>query len=179
MTNEHEDTRVKKYNNMKLILGIAGFALQMAFLQIVLLTGLSSYIADYSLRWVSNAYIAMLIYLVILGFIDGVLFFPLDLYSGFLLEHRYSLSNQTFARWLWEEIKGALISFVVMLLPLLLALYYCIRRFDNLWWLPVAGIKVFLSDMAISLSRRSDQCSRNSQKAFVVRSLSPLRDNAA
>ena len=144
-TENHKDTRVKRYNNTKLVLGITGFVLQMAFLQIVLLTGFSDYVASHSLRWIPNAYIAMLIYVVIIGVIDGALFFPLDLYSGFIMEHKYSLSNQTFAGWLWDELKGVLVSFFVMLVPLLLALYYCIRRFGNLWWLPVAGVVFFFT----------------------------------
>jgi len=145
----HEDDRAKRYNNTKLIVGIVGFIIQIAFLQVVLLTGASAYLADQVLGWFANAYISMLIYIVILGIMDGILLFPLDLYSGFFLEHRYSLSNQTFGRWAWEELKGALISFAVILTPIMLALYYCIRRFDDLWWLPVA-CAVFLFTIILS-----------------------------
>ena len=29
---------------------------------------------------------------------------PLDFWSGFVLEHRYHLSNQTLLRWVWRQI---------------------------------------------------------------------------
>ena len=148
-TEGHEDTRAKRYNNTKLIMGIAGFVLQMVFIQVILMTGFSAYLARNTSNWVTNFYIAMLIYVVLLAIIDGIMLFPMDLYSGFLLEHKYSLSNQSFGGWLWNEVKGALVSFAVMLLPILLALYYCIRRFGDAWWLPVAGI-LFLFTVLIS-----------------------------
>ena len=37
--------------------------------------------------------------------------FPLSLYSGHLLEHRFQLSNQTFAAWLWRYTKRILLGY--------------------------------------------------------------------
>lgn len=41
--------------------------------------------------------------------------FPVSLYGGFLREHMFGLSRQTFAAWAWDYTKGALINVGVML----------------------------------------------------------------
>jgi STE24 endopeptidase len=59
---------------------------------------------------------------------------PLDFWSGFMLEHRYQLSTQTFAGWVWKRIKGYLVGGplgLVMLLGLYVLLWYGGRW----WWL--------------------------------------------
>ena len=42
-----------------------------------------------------------------------ILTFPLDFFSGFVLEHRYQLSNQTRAGWARKRIKGYLVAGVL------------------------------------------------------------------
>src|SRR5207253_8454443 len=42
----------------------------------------------------------------VLGVTLELLTLPLDYYSGFVLEHRYQLSNQTLGCWLWKRVKG-------------------------------------------------------------------------
>jgi STE24 endopeptidase len=53
--------------------------------------------------------------------------FPLSLYSGFVLEHRFGLSRQTFGRWLWRYAKRNL-----------LVLAFGLAMFEGLygiiWW---------------------------------------------
>jgi len=63
---------------------------------------------------------------------------PLDFWSGFVLEHRYQLSNQTFARWAWRQIKGYLVAGPLGLV-LLLGLYSLIWFGGPWWWLWAAG----------------------------------------
>lgn len=67
----------------------------------------------------------------------GIIFLPISYYSGFYLEHQYKLSNQTFLKWVWENVKGMLVSAVVGL-PLLLFFFYVINKYGELWWLPLA-----------------------------------------
>ena len=67
----------------------------------------------------------------------GIIFFPLSYYSGFYLEHKYNLSNQTLLKWVWESVKGLLVSAAIGL-PLLLFFFYVINKYGEWWWLPLA-----------------------------------------
>src|SRR5262245_10252301 len=57
-----------------------------------------------------------------LGLTLELLTLPIDFYSGFILEHRYDLSNQTLGRWIFQRLKGYAIGGVLGLL-LLTGLY--------------------------------------------------------
>jgi STE24 endopeptidase len=94
--------------------------------------------------YVTNDYLALLGFAALLGLAEIVLTAPLQYYSGFHLEHKYNLSNQTFRAWLWEGFKGFLVS-VSITVPLLLALFFCLKSFGSMWWLPVGSVLFFLS----------------------------------
>jgi len=64
--------------------------------------------------------------------------FPLSLYSGFLLEHQFELSNLTFRRWLWRYTKSNLLVVCFGLL-LVVGVYWLIWLTESWWWLVAAG----------------------------------------
>jgi STE24 endopeptidase len=70
----------------------------------------------------------------LLGVTLELLTLPLDFYSGFVLEHRYQLSNQTLAGWLWKRCKGYLVGGVLGLL-LVFGLYGVLWQTGDWWWL--------------------------------------------
>lgn len=70
----------------------------------------------------------------LLGITLELLTLPLDFYSGFVLEHRYQLSNQTFAGWLWTRLKGYSVGGVLGLL-LVYGLYWVLWVAGSWWWL--------------------------------------------
>lgn len=55
-------------------------------------------------------------------------------YGGFELERRYGVSTQTFPQWLADEVKGALISFVLSVVAAA-AVLWTIRLLPDWWWL--------------------------------------------
>ncbi len=59
---------------------------------------------------------------------------PFAVYSGYSLEKRYDLSNQTFGAWVVDFLKKALLSFAFSAL-LIVGLYALIRHFPERWWL--------------------------------------------
>lgn len=63
----------------------------------------------------------------------SLLQFPLDYYSGFLLEHRFDLSTQSFASWLADWGKGFVLTTALMVF-LIWILYLIIRRSPRRWW---------------------------------------------
>jgi STE24 endopeptidase len=64
--------------------------------------------------------------------------FPLSLYGGFTLEHRYGLSRQTFARWLLRYFKRNALALAFGLV-LVIGLYWIIWLTGPWWWLAAAA----------------------------------------
>ena len=73
--------------------------------------------------------------------------FPLEFYSGFALEHRFGLSHQTYRAWVWENIKGLMVS-CVLGLPLVCVLQVMLAHFAH-WWI-MAGTLFFLFSVVLS-----------------------------
>ena len=68
--------------------------------------------------------------------------FPLSLYSGFILEHRFGLSRQSFWRWLWRYALQSLLVVgfgLVMVLGLFLIIWWA-----HAWWWLVAALAAFV-----------------------------------
>jgi len=78
------------------------------------------------------------------GFAGSILSFPVSYYSGFYLEHKFNLSNQTFGKWIWENFKGLLVSLVIGI-PILFTFFFFLNYFGSIWWLPFAVIMFFIS----------------------------------
>lgn len=78
----------------------------------------------------------------------GVVFSPFSFYTGYYLEHKYKLSNQTFAKWIWENAKGVFVSALIGL-PVLIFFFYVLNTFNELWWLPLA-IGLFFFSVILS-----------------------------
>jgi STE24 endopeptidase len=80
-----------------------------------------------------------------------VLDLPLAYYSGFVLPHRYGLSNQTLGGWIKDQLLGLALSAVVGL-PVLEVTYWLLRVTGPNWWVWAAGgyllFVVVLSNLA-------------------------------
>ncbi len=138
----------KKYNNTKLTLSILNGVLTFVLLLLFVTSGYSGKLVNYISTYTSNNYIILLIYTIVISVLFSVIFFPLNFYSEFILEHKYNLSNQTFVQWIWENTKEMLVGGAIGI-PLLLAFYYVLVAFGNLWWLPFA-ILLFLVSVVLA-----------------------------
>ncbi len=139
-----DNTQAKKYSNTKLVLGISEAVASFTLLLLFVWLGFSARLENYLRISLSNDYLILLIYVLVLGFISAIIFAPLNYYAGFYLEHKYNLSNQTFWKWVWEGTKGTLVGAVIGL-PLLLLFYYVLRIFGLMWWLPFAVLMFIFS----------------------------------
>jgi STE24 endopeptidase len=131
---------------MLLDLGLAGL-----YLLAWLFFGWSAALREALLRLTSNDWLLVAGYGLVLGGIYFVLDLPLGYYGGFVLPHRFGLSNQTFKGWLSDQAKALLIG--GLLGGLLLEVIYALLRFSpDHWWLWVAGFlllfNVLLSNLA-------------------------------
>lgn len=99
---------------------------------------------NYLRNYFSNNYVLFIVFILITGLAGILLFFPLNYYKEFYLEHKYGLSNQTFGKYLFENFKGLTVSLVIGI-PILLIFFYVLNRFGDLWWLPFAIILFIIS----------------------------------
>ncbi len=144
-------SQAKEYSRVKLTLSLFGTALSFAMTLAVVVSGFSLRVEAFVHAYTSSPYLALLFFAAVLGSVNGVIGFPLSFYSGFVLEHRYNLSNQKFYQWLWEHLKGLLVS-IPIAVPLALLFYFFLREYESLWWLPVATamfvVSIVLSKIA-------------------------------
>lgn len=126
-------TEAKTYQRIRQRLTFVNLALTPLLLWLVLVTGISVAIRDQASAWTSQPYAALAIYFALFSLLMLVFDLPLAFYSGFKLEHRFKLSNQTFTAWVTDLTKKSLLSFVFSLL-LIEALYFLIWHFSKSWW---------------------------------------------
>jgi STE24 endopeptidase len=141
ITSDERDRRAKKYSRTHQILSLTGSIIFFAVLIILIFTGLSKEIENIAFNYTSNNYLALLIFLGIIGVGQGLINFPLDFYSGYILEHKYDLSNQTITGYFKEKLKGFVLGLVIGI-PLMFAFYYILSNSGEMWWL-VLGIVMF------------------------------------
>src|SRR5262245_35823602 len=79
--------------------------------------------------------------LIALGFVYAAGFelvsLPIDFWSGYILEHRFHLSRESFLQWWWKRVKVYLIGGPIGLV-LLLGLYSVLWFTGRWWWLAAA-----------------------------------------
>jgi STE24 endopeptidase len=138
----------KQYSRTKLYTGLFNTLLFFVLILLLLGSGLSIRLESLLRTIVEHDYLVLLGFTLVLGVGEGLIGFPLKIYSGYFLEHRYGLSNQTLGRWFFEGLKGSLIGAAISA-PVLLALFWCLRNFGDLWWLPV-GILLFLLSVVLA-----------------------------
>lgn len=77
-------------------------------------------------------------FVLLLLIILAVLTFPVDYYRGFVVEHRFGLSTQTFAAWFADYTKAGAVSLVFSAIPLI-ALYALTVYYPERWWI-IGGV---------------------------------------
>ena len=144
---EEKAKLAKKYSKTHQILSLTGSIIFYAVLIILVFTGLSKSILALANSYTSNNYFALLIFLGIVGIGESIINFPLNFYSGYILEHKYDLSNQTISKYFLEKLKGMLLGLVIGI-PIMFAFYYILSEFGENWWL-VLGIFMFVVSVII------------------------------
>jgi len=124
----------KKYHRIKLGIALSGIIIDLSFLTGLIISGWSSAIAASAYHYSNQHLIQFYFFTVCLGMISFIFHLPLSFYSGFIVEHQFSLSNQSLTRWLWEQLKGMLLG--ILLGGMLLTVFYLVlRRYPFSWWI--------------------------------------------
>src|SRR5438552_3971428 len=147
-----DTAEARRYNRIRRWLGIGEFAISLALLVVLVITGWTFKLQNlaYMGGLLQSYSLALFVYVTMLLVIGKVLGLGMDYYS-FRLEHRYQLSNQKFRGWAWDEVKGFLVSAILAAI-LAELLYFVIRQFSQHWWLVAwvgfLGVVVLLAQLA-------------------------------
>jgi STE24 endopeptidase len=128
---------VKRYQRRKLTAALGNLLLSLAFLLVMALAvgpALGAWLRE---QFGDSPWLRLLVVAAVVGVGLELLTLPLAFYSGFVLEHRYQLSNQTLGKWVLRQLKGYLVAGVIGL-PLLFGLY-ALLRLTHPWWLWAAA----------------------------------------
>jgi len=134
----------KTYHQIKNRLFFLGLALSAAVLLFFQMSGGSIALRDFVLALVPSGVVLNSMYLLIFSLGMFIVGFPLNVYEGYLLEHQFQLSNQKFGAWFFDEIKKAILSFVLTCFAVGVV-YYFIGRFPSSWWVLAGFFWLFLT----------------------------------
>lgn len=130
---EPSEKAVRYYRSGNVLWAIGmiwGFAVPL----ILLFTGLSAKMRDWSRAAGRKWLFTIVIYAVLFSVVTWVLDLPLAYYSGYVRQHAYDLSNQTPAKWWGDALKGLLVG-TIMLALILWVPFLLIRKSPRRWWL--------------------------------------------
>jgi len=144
LCNYFSNMNSKKYNNIKLAIGITETVLVFILTFLFVYSGYSRKLSDILCSYSDSGYLVLILFTVITGAISSVIFFPLNFYSSYILEHKYKLSNQTLLKYFFESLKSTLVSGVIGI-PILLLFYFILNEFGDYWWLVFAIAMFFIS----------------------------------
>jgi STE24 endopeptidase len=129
----------REYENVKLVLdSVNGTLVPIVFCVILFLSGASTLLSQL-LRSVAGSYWTSLwLYLALFVVLFQLVAIPLSFYSGFIVDHKFSLSTQNLRGWFVDEFKGLGLELIFGILAGTV-LYYLIGNLP-LWWVAAAVI---------------------------------------
>lgn len=144
---EEKRKKAELYSKQKFYTGIIQtFVLYLPFLAITYFSGFTSLMESgirslVSGTFLSHHWIVSAIFVLFYSILLYLISMPVSYYSGFKLEHKYELSNDTIFDWTKDQIKSLMIS-IIFMVPITLALFFLGYTFPRMWWL-YAGILLF------------------------------------
>lgn len=134
----------KKYHQIKNRLFIVNLLFSCAALLSIILSGFSLWLKLGLNKLTANIFVLNGLYVTAASLILYILGFPLEFYEGFILEHKFNLSNQGWRGWLKDNLKKSVISLGFALITIE-CLYLFLGKFPKIWWLLAAGGWFFMT----------------------------------
>ncbi len=140
--------QAREYERIRLRLTVANLVLSIALPLVFLLTGWSEDLRNLVEDWTGAAAVVVLLYVLIVAVALEVFTFPLDVYSGYVVEKRFKLSRSSLGGWLGDWAKGEALQ-LVFLIGAIELIYYLLRALPGTWWLVAgAGFTLFFVVLA-------------------------------
>lgn len=108
---------------------------------VFLFTGFSAHIRNLARSMGRKWFFIIGVYVVIYTNLNFLIDFPLDVYQGFIRQHAYELSNQSFSQWLTDSMKSLMIVTIVGALFLWIP-YLLLKKSPRRWWFYTAMASV-------------------------------------
>lgn len=124
-----------------------GFLITVAVMLLILRLGWSRRMRDRAERVTGMRWVHVFVYFVLFTLLTTILTLPWTLYTDFFREHQYGLSNQTFAAWASDSLKGLGLNLVLGGLAVA-GLYAVVRRLPRSW--PIWGSLVAVAFIVFS-----------------------------
>ncbi|HSN17973.1 MAG TPA: M48 family metallopeptidase [Gammaproteobacteria bacterium] len=101
---------------------------------LVLFTGLSAKLREWSRRAGKYWYPTLVLYLILFSLVTALLNLPLEYYATFVRPHDYGLSSQLFGKWVQDELIGLALGLLVGALVLWIP-YLLLKKSPRRWWI--------------------------------------------
>ncbi len=101
---------------------------------LVLFTGFSARLRNWARAIGRKWFFVIAVYVALYFVVEYVLDFPLSYYLGFVRQHEYGLSNQSFEQWFGDSLKALMVA-VVMGILFLWVPYLLLKKSPRRWWL--------------------------------------------
>jgi Zn-dependent protease with chaperone function len=124
--------QMREYSHLRYIDYFVGTAYEMAVQFLILQSGLSAYIRDRAEHDAKNAVIQFILYLVSLYIVMCLSMAPVAYVDGFLIEHYFHLSQQSFLNWLADTLTMAVIG-LCLLFPVTGFFFLFVRKMPRRW----------------------------------------------
>lgn len=131
---QYSPEKAKEYQKKREKLTLINLALAPALLLFVSLSGLTGFFRDSVYGYTQNPHAALAMFFVLYSLFMMLVEFPFSFYSGFIVEKKFSLSNQTFFQWIGDYFKKTSLAFLFSLI-MIQALYALIWNQPENWWL--------------------------------------------
>jgi len=145
----------RAYQRQRVALAIASPLVGIAVGLLLLFTGVAQWMRDLANARAKGQWARVLVFFTLYSVIMAVVLLPLDWYSGWALEHRFALSNQSLGDWALDQGKALAFQIVAVgVLPLLALAMRVVDAHPRRWWLwlslgalPVAAASVLLQPL--------------------------------
>ena len=132
------------YHKIKNRFFYISLTLDLCLLLALQLSGLSLGARSFVSSFTPSFLLVNALYLAFFGISFYLIHFPLSYFLGYVLEHRFNLSNQTRVSWLVDNMKKNLLGAVIMLI-LIQIVYLFLKGYPDIWWIGAGTVWFFMS----------------------------------
>lgn len=130
-----------RYYNSGNILWMVQQAWALIIPLLFLVKGFTGKLEHFSKKIGKNWFFTIAVYLILFIAIYQLLFLPFDFYAGFIRQHEFGLSTQTFERWVSNYGKEALVLMISSVLFVWI-FYLLLKKSPRRWWLYSALVTI-------------------------------------
>lgn len=125
--------QAKQYHWIKNYLFVINLLISLLVLLLLVVFGISVFLRASLKIFFNDKFVLNGIFFLIFYSAAIILSFPLDLYEGFILEHKFKLSKQKLFGWFKDYLKKSAISLIIAVV-IVECVYMLIGSFYNNWW---------------------------------------------